>query len=278
MERDYSAFCCEGAKYESEYLNLPTGVSLLAVSFTPPAKYITPVIIFIPGLASVIDNFRETLIELTRSHRVLYVETREKSSSKTQKRHGFSVADITHDLVHLIDSEFNDSTSFVMVGYSLGATAIAESFAGLRQKPEKMVLIEPNTTFKFPGWLLFLARGARFVYYPVKPLLKWYMRRFRINLDEDYEMYLINCRILDSADPGKLGAAVRALSSYKTGDCLKEISVPVMVVVASKDKFHSHEEGVIMAGNISGCTYIDMTDNKRTHSAEMGRMISDFIS
>ena len=278
MGADYSEFCHAGATFRVEYSPLPTGVELLTVTFTPPEPLDHPPVIFIPGLASVIENFRETVIELTRHHTVIYLETREKRSARITAKHTFTVADVTADIVHFAGMRFPAGKEYVMAGYSLGATAIAEAFPLLENKPGKVVLIEPNISFPFQGWLLFLARAARVVYYPVKPFLKWYLRRFRINLAEDYEMYRINCRILDSAEPVRIGAAIRHLSSYRMDGCLREISVPALVVVASKDKFHSHDEGMEIAQQIPGAGYIDLSDNKRTHSAEMGRILGDFIS
>ncbi|MDZ7633364.1 MAG: hypothetical protein U5L72_02545 [Bacteroidales bacterium] len=278
METNYSDFCHEGAGFKVEFAALPTGVELLTVIFTPPEPYDAPPVIFIPGLASVIENFRETVIELTRHHTVYYVETREKKSAKITRNHRFTVEDVASDLVHFAEKRFPAGSAYVMAGYSLGATAIAEAFPALANKPERIVLVEPNSSFPFEGWLLFLARAARVVYYPIKPFLKWYLRHFRINLAEDYEMYRINCRILDSAEPVRIGAAIRHLSGYRMNGCLNEITVPALVVVASKDRFHSHDEGMEIARQIKDAGYIDLEDNKRTHSAEMGRIISDFIS
>lgn len=278
MEINYSDFCHAGASYKVEYSALPTGVELLTVTFTPPEPLDTPPVIFIPGLGSVIENFRETVIELTRHHTVCYVETREKKSAVITGKHRFTVEEITSDIVHFAGIRFPAGSDYVMAGYSLGATAIAEAYPLLGNKPERIILIEPNISFPFQGWLLFLARAARVIYYPLKPFFKWYLRRFRINLAEDYEMYRINCRILDSAEPARLGAAIRHLSGYRMSGCLREISVPALVVVASKDKFHSHDEGTEIARQIKSVGYIDLADNKRTHSAEMGRIISDFIS
>lgn len=277
MKRDYSTFCDRGASWAEEYVALPTGVELRSVTFTPAVPTSAPPVIFIPGMGSIIENFRETVIELTRSHTLFYVETREKASARISRKHRFSVEDITADIIHYAGHKFPDGGRYVMAGYSLGATAIVEAFGRLENKPEKIILIEPNSSFPFHGWLLLLSRAAGIVYRPVKPLLKWYLRRFRINLREDPEMYHINCRILDAAEPVRLGAAVRHLAPYRMDGCLKEINVPSLVVVASNDRFHSHEGGTDIAQRIASADYLDMVDNKRTHSAEMGRVISQFV-
>lgn len=299
MDRDYSAFCDPGATWKEEYIPLPTGVELLSVTFAPasPAAAMSatqpstlpagqpaaspasaPPLIFIPGMGSVIENFRDTVIELTRNHTVHYIETREKSSARINKKHRFSVEDITADIVHYANLKFPAGERYAMAGYSLGATAIAEAFTLLANKPERIVLVEPNISFPFHGWLRLLSWPARIIYSPLKPVLKWYLRNFRINLKEDPEMYSINCRILDSAEPVRIGAAVRHLSRYRMQGCLERISVPVLVAVASNDRFHSHDEGADIANRIADSVYLDIVNNKRSHSAEMGRVISDFIS
>jgi pimeloyl-ACP methyl ester carboxylesterase len=278
MEHDYSAFCHGSASYKVEYSDLPTGVKLLTVVFTPSEPCDAPAIVFIPGLISIIENFKGTLIELTRCHTVYYIETREKNSAIINDNHRFSVDEITSDIIYFTEQKFSAGEPYVMTGYSLGATVIAEAFSHLKAGPEAVVLIEPNGSFPFHGWLLLLARIARYVYKPVKPFLKWYLRTFIINLKQDHEMYLINCRNLDAAEPVRLGKAIRQLSSYLIGDCSEKITVPTLVVVASKDRFHNHNDGSGIARKIRGAAYLDMSDNRRTHSAEMGQVISAFIS
>lgn len=278
IDRDYSPFCHRDARYRAEYVALPTGVELLSVTFSPPEPAGLPVILFIPGFVSLIDNFRETMIELTRSHTVVYVETREKSTARINPDHRFSVDEITSDVVHLAELMIPEGSQYFMAGYSLGATVIAEAFPRLRRKPEAVILLEPNSTFPFNGLAMVLARLARYLYRPVVPFVKWYLRTFMIDLKSDEEMYLINCRNLDTAEPVRLGMAVRQLSHYRMNGCLEQISVPALVVVTSKDRFHSHGSGTEIANLISGARCLDMEDNKRTHSTEAGREISNFIS
>ncbi len=278
VDRDYSPFCHEGATYRAEYAALPTGVELLTIYFSPPEPVAAPLILFIPGFVSIIENFRETMIELTRRHHVVFIETREKSTARINADHLFSVDEITSDIVQFTGNRIPAGVPYVMAGYSLGATVIAESFPRLRRKPEAVIIIEPNSSFPFRGIALFLARLAKYLYRPVVPFVKWYLRTFIIDLKSDEEMYLINCRNLDTAEPVRLGQAVRQLSSYRMQGCLEQITVPALVIVASKDRFHSHGEGTEIAALIPGAKIIDMEDNKKTHGPEIGRVIGDFIS
>lgn len=277
MDRDFSQYCCQGATYTSGYTDPGTGVSLFAVEFTPPESRGLPDIVFVPGLASVPDNFTGTLIGLTRYHKVHYVETREKSSASIKDSHRFSVAEVSSDLTGYLNARFMDDNRYVLVGYSLGATAIAESFRHLKSKPLSIVLIEPNGSFNFPWWSVILARGARYIFSFLKPFLKWYIRKFRVNTADDNEMYLMNCRILDAAEPRRLGLAIRDLKPYHIGDCLEGITVPVLVAGTSKDKFHSHDEALKISAGINNCTYTDLEDNTRSHSGEMAEIIIRFI-
>ncbi len=278
VRRDYFPFCHEGATYRAEYVPLPTGVELLTVVFSPPEAADAPAILFLPGFVSIIENFRGTLVELTRSHTVIYVETREKSTAKISQDHSFFVDEITSDIVHFAGMGIPVGTPYVMAGYSLGATVIAEAFPRLRRKPEAIILIEPNSSFPYNRLALIFSRLVKYLYRPVVPFVKWYMRTFIIDVSSDVEMYLINCRNLDTAEPVRLGMAVRQLSRYRMKGCLEQITVPALVIVASKDRFHSHGEGQEIASLIPGARCIDMEDNKRTHSAEPGREICSFIS
>jgi len=278
MERDFSAYCFNGTGYSADQTELDTGVALLTVVFTPPEKRNLPLIVFVPGLASVIDNFTATIKGLNRYYEVHYIETREKKTALIERSHGFTVRELVSDLVSYLNDKLKDDVDFILVGYSLGATVITESFSLLKRKPVKIVLIEPNATFNFPWWSLILARGAKYLYGFLKPFLKWYIRKFRVNTAEDNEMYLINCRILDSAEPARLGLAIRALKPYRIGECLGGLSVPVMVVGASKDKFHSHDEALKISGGITDSIYLDLEDNARTHSEEMAEIIDRFIT
>lgn len=277
-DSNYSQYCSPSCLISSEFIEGNSGVSLNVVTFTPAGKISLPPVVLLPGLASVIDNFRDTLIALTEKHIVYFLETREKGSSIISGKVGFTIEDIASDIPMVIKKIGLASQSYILAGYSLGASVIAASFGAITQKPKNVVLIEPSATFKWPWWLLVLARFAVPVYGIIKPFLKWYMKTFRINTKEDYEMYEINARILDRADPKKLAATVIAVRKFEVWDYLPSIDVPCLVIGVSHDKFHSHDEASEVATRIKNSCYIDVQNNKRSHSAEVAEIIDNFIA
>ncbi len=293
----YSNYCSPGVLVRQEYINASQGIKLNVVTFTPsltphnphptthPESHFplphtpqpTPHIVFLPGLASVIDNFRETLIALTKNHIVFYIETREKGSSLISGKAGFSIPAISGDLPVIIEKLGLQTGEYVLTGYSLGSAVIAAASGRIAAKPLATVLIEPSATFKWPWWLIPVARYGIGLYPLIKPFIKWYMKKFHINKDGDYEMYEINSRVLDQADPRKLASAVIAIADFEIWDYLKSIQPPCLVIGVSHDKFHSHDEGSSIANGVEDCEYIDVENNKRAHSAEVASIIDDFL-
>ena len=77
-------------------------------------------------------------------------------------------------------------------------------------------------------------------------------------------MYDINSRILDQANPKRLAATVLAVRKFEVWEHLPKIDVPCLVVGVSHDKFHSHDEALVL-------------NNKRSHSEEVATIIDEFI-
>ncbi len=289
-------FCYPGTEFKSEYIEVSAQVRLKLITFSPPdnkkgtnhpappadadgtaSEEIFLPVIFLPGLGSIIDNFRGTLTGLTRNHTVLFLDTREKESSEISGRVGFSIKDIASDLPVVIEKLGLPAGGYIICGYSLGSAVAVSALKHIRNKPMAVVLTEPSATFKWPWWLPPLARVAVPFYGAIKPFLKWYMKKFRINTADDYEMYEINARILDRADPRKLAATVVAIAGYEMWGDLKSIEIPALVIGVSKDKFHSHDEASDIAAGIKDCTYVDVETNTRSHSPEVADIISGFL-
>ncbi|MFO7574773.1 MAG: alpha/beta hydrolase [Bacteroidales bacterium] len=263
----------------NQLLKLSSGISLNVLIFDKPlyGESKQPGILFLPGLGSVYENFHETVEALVERHTVYFLETREKGSSVINGEAGFSIAEIASDLPEVVEILGLRADGYIIAGYSLGSAVAVSALKHLRKKPKAMVLVEPSATFPWPWWLPPLSRVAVPLYPVLKPFLKWYMKKFHINEEGDYEMYEINARILDQADPKKLARTVVDVSGYEIRDDLSTVDVPVLVIGVSQDKFHSHDEASNIAQAIPGSSYVDVETNKRSHSAEVADILAGFI-
>lgn len=264
------------SRIQDRYISLPSGIDLRVVSFySLKSKY--PPVVMITGLASVMENSGEITRALSREFTVHYLETREKSSSRTNGNRDFGIEAIGEDIAQVISELGLGSRSYILFGASLGATAIVESFRFLGSKPLALILLEPNASFKIPRWSIPLIYLSSYTYRLIKPVAKFYIKSYRVNIQEDYEMYKISSRALDAADPYKLKRAVLSMSHYKIWECLGAVDVPTLIVAASKDYFHNHEEMLKMADRLKDCTFIDLETHQRTHSSEFADKIQQFL-
>jgi hypothetical protein len=111
----------------------------------------------------------------------------------------------------------------------------------------------------------------------LKPLAKWYIGNFYVNRKEDNEMYLISSRAIDNAEPRRLKKTILSIASYTVWDKLEFIDSPTLIVATSLDGLHVHDDVTRMASTIKGAKYIDLENNKRTHSPELAFVIRDYL-
>ena len=182
------------------------------------------------------------------------------------------------DIVRVIARLELTERNYLFYSASLGATATIECFPSLEKKPLCLVLLEPNAVFDYPQWSLWLIRCfPPFLYPLIKPVAKWYLKHFRTNYKQDIEMYRINSRALDAADPSKLQKAILAISGYQMGEQTNQISCPVLIVCATKDTFHRSSDIKCIVSGIKQITFLDLEIHERTHSHEFVDSVRDYI-
>lgn len=267
-QEDWSEYCAPGTICHQFRVVLSNDVSLRVISFYPQSESHLLPVVMLPGLVSVMPTFKNILIELTRHFVVHYVETRDKSSSLVEKGANYDVDAIGSDIVEVISHLQLKDQKYILFGASLSATAIIDSYQYLEKYPFCLVLLEPNAVFDYPKWSLPLIRFSAPLYSVIKPFAKWYIKKFRVNTEEDYEMYRITSRALDAADPRKLKNTILAISKYQIWDRLSSVQSPTLIVCASKDTFHRHDDITRIVSRIKNSTYLDLEVHKRTHSKE----------
>ena len=276
--KNISELCAPSSSFSEEWLPASADVLLRVITFLPAQQEDNPDVVFVSGWISKPVAWRDVLREMTRDFRVFYIETREKISSRILGNVSFGVDSIGEDLVQLIPRLGIRPDRYILMGSSLGATAILNAVTALHPQPKALVLVAPNAEFRIPRWGLWLIRPfPPRLYLIFKPFAKWYLRNFRLDLTVDYAQYEKYSNSLDAADPWKLKKAVLALAKYTIWEKLGAITCPVLIVGASKDKLHEPENLKKMTSLLPNAKYIDLETNRRTHSKEVVGALKKFI-
>lgn len=278
MAENLKEYCATGASFTEEMINVSENVSLRLITFTPAEKNNNPEIVFVPGWVSQMIGWQEVLLEMTKDFKVYYLETREKISSVVKGDVGYSIEEMGMDIVKVIDLLKLKSKKYLIFGSSLGATLILDCCRFLKRKPLCLVLIGPNAVFRVPKtWMVIVTLFYPPLYNLIKPSVKWYLRKFRLDLDSDYAQYEKYSNTLDIADPWKLKKAVLSVAKYEVWDLLKEIEIPTFIIGASKDKLHEPDNLRRIVSLLKNQKYLNLETNTKTHSKEMVYEMNKYI-
>lgn len=290
---DYLPYTAGQATVTERWITLTDGVKLKLIDFQPQqvgtdadGQPLRPML-FVAGWISLLEGWKNFLPTFTPHRRVLYLETREKISAQLPNNHEdkqavlFDMPRMVQDLAEVVTAENLSSGGYELVGSSLGATAIAE-FLALEQSteqpaalPHKAVLIAPNADFPFPKWGVPLMRHApSFLWTVFKPLIKWYLRTFRVEEPEQAAKYE---KTIESADIFKLRRNAITLIDYQIWPRLSKIVTPTLVIAASSDKLHGIDNIERMGREIPNATTTILDSNKATHAQPCSNIIQEFL-
>jgi len=271
-------YCALGTKFTEKMVDVSKNVSLRVIEFTPLKKTNKPTVLFIPGWISLMKGWKIVLNEMTKDFHIIYAETREKITSEVKGKEEFSVDAISKDIVKITEIYGLEKDKYIIFGSSLGGTAILETYPHLKILPLCFVLLGPNAEYRTPWWGKILLR----IVWPglvnrLKGFVKWYLGKFRLDLEADKAQYEKYCNALDAADPRKLKPAAMSLSKYKIWGILKDIKLPVLIVGASKDLLHEPQNLIEMDKMLPNSTFLDMETNTLAHGPEMVEELRKYI-
>ena len=208
-----------GVKFAEHQVPVESGVALRVLEWSPERPTEADPVFFVAGWISLVQGWKPLLEEMVPSRRVVYVETREKSSAEIDLQllrvHGFSIPRLADDLIAVAEHFDLADGSAVLFGSSMGSNAILEALKGQRLRARAAFLIGPNAEFRFPGWGRPLVRVVSpALIERLKGFVIWYLRRFRVNAREDPEQMARYQRTVRSADPLRLKLAALAVLDY----------------------------------------------------------------
>jgi pimeloyl-ACP methyl ester carboxylesterase len=277
----YNEYTVPGVTCREDTLLTTDGVTLKIVDFTPPGDTPDrPIVVFVAGLVSLITGWCDVLKDITPHYRTLYVETREKKSAVMPERGDidFSVSRMTRDLDEFLHDKIPAGKPFCFVGSSLGSTIILDYLSQHLRESVAAILIAPNYDFRFPRWFILMIQYLPSSFYvPIKYILKWYLRNFRLDRLKEPEQVRKYEGTIDAAEPKRLKASALVLKDYTLGDRLPDVTAPVLVIGARTDALHGIPEMEAMVGLMPQARLVIMESNKETHSKKTGILIVDEI-
>jgi pimeloyl-ACP methyl ester carboxylesterase len=278
---DYSEYTSRGTDIKEYLAEVSDQVKLNVIEFIPKTDSSEkPIVLFVAGWISMITGWKPVVQKITPAYRTVYLETREKSSSVVPqgKRVSFTMDRLAEDIDNIIQKTIPGDRSFIIAGSSLGATAIIQYLAKNRRQPECAILISPVLEFRFPpvlGDIIPLLPPS--LYLIIKPLIKWYLRNFRLDKKREIEQVKKYEGTLDAADPYKLKANAIALKNYTIWEHLPGVPVPTLIIGATSDKLHGTDTLKKMLDGLRRSDYRELASNKETHSAKAGELIVNYI-
>ncbi len=271
-----------GVAYTEQEFPVQQGVKVRVMEWRPKVDSGVPPIVFVAGWVSVIEGWRPLLEVLVPGRRLVYIETREKRSAEIAPRQlkvpNFTVARLAEDLCRISEGLGLDDCGAVWFGSSMGSNAIIEAFKGNRLPARGAFLVGPNAGFRVPWWSRPLLHLPAVAYHPAKRFVLWYIRRFRVNVEEDPEQMRRYVRTLNAADPVRLKLSARAVIDYSVWPGLESVGVPVAIAFAASDTLHGEDEARAIVDKLPLGRAVECPSNTYMHRADVAKELDEFIA
>jgi pimeloyl-ACP methyl ester carboxylesterase len=272
-----------GVSYQERMVAVADGVRLKVREWRPPAPTAREPLFFVAGWISLVSGWRPLLEVLVPTRRVVYLETREKTSAEIDRRllrpEHFGIPRLAEDLILAAEALELDDGATVLFGSSMGSNAILEALKGGRLRVRAAFLIGPNAEFRFPPWgkVAVAVLPARLIE-RLKGFVIWYLRRFRVNARSDPEQMARYVRTVRAADALRLKLSARAVLDYSAMPGLETVRAPVAVAYAGCDHLHGEDEVRRIVAAMPHGTAVSCPSNTYMHTAAVAADLDGFLS
>ncbi len=236
-------------------------------------------VVMVPGWGSLFEGWRPLVTEWVKSRHLIYIETREKASSKFNRRiskDDFSIERHSKDITAVLEALDIDQPDIDWYSSSLGSTLLIDAFEKGDLGGRSSVLLAPNPDFKFPLW-------SRMIIYSPLPMVAfrkmvgfvaWVVNR---RTEEEGQKVRYR-RALLAQDVPRMLLSARWNLGYSLPEDLSNIEVPCAVMTAASDTLHDFDKVQRIADSIPNCRMISVPSNQYAHEPDVLSEIGDFHS
>ena len=270
----------DGNVADEHWIEVESGVSIRVLVWNAEeAGPDSGTVVMVPGWGSLFEGWRPLVTEWVKSRHLIYIETREKASSKFNRRiskDDFSIERHSKDIVAVLEALDVDQGNIDWYSSSLGSTLLIDAFEKGDLDGRSSVLLAPNPDFRFPLW-------SRIIIYSPFPMVAfrkmvgfvaWVVNR-RTKEEGQKVRYR---RALLAQDVPRMLFSARWNLGYRLPEDLSNIDVPCAVITATSDTLHDFGKVERIAGSIPNCKMISVPSNQYAHEPGVLSEIGDFQS
>ena len=116
------------------------------------------------------------------------------------------------------------------------------------------------------------------IYHLARPFMVAYLRRFRVNVNEDPEQMARYERTLKAAHPVRLKLSARAVLGYSLFPDLESVHVPVAIAHAPSDTLHDGHEVQRIVDVLPRGEAVECPSNTYMHTAAVAEDLGRFVA
>ena len=270
----------DGNVADEHWIEVESGVSIRVLVWNSEGTGLdSGTVVMVPGWGSLFEGWRPLVTEWVKSRHLIYIETREKASSKFNRRiskDDFSIERHSKDIVAVLEALDVDQGNIDWYSSSLGSTLLIDAFEKGDLDGRSSVLLAPNPDFRFPLW-------SRMIIYSPLPMVAfrkmvgfvaWVVNR-RTKVEGQKVRYR---RALLAQDVPRMLFSARWNLGYRLPEDLSNIDVPCAVMTATSDTLHDFGKVERIANSIPNCKMISVPSNQYAHEPGVLSEIGDFQS
>jgi len=232
-------------------------------------------ILMVAGWGSVVLGWDEVLLEAMKDFDIIYLETREKGSSRLAKKTKNNFDRLSSDVKEVIEKLELNPQKLVLFGSSFGAAVLADGFGNQKFDSFLNVLVAPAIQIDLPPIIRYLIPiGPHWFMPPFKPLIRWWLKRSKSESPEQAAKYI---RVMNEAQSKKWKNVVLNFLYWKWWRVYEGVENDILLVAAEKDKMHEADVTQKVGKLLKNSTYVNLETNKKTHTKPMVDLLREYL-
>jgi len=275
----FSSF--EKARFEEiaqeEFITVSDGTILRVLKSKAPEETSTGYTLFmVPGWGSVVLGWDDVLLEAMNYFDIVYLETREKGSSKLAKKSKNNLDRFSTDVADAIEILKLDLDKTILFSSSFGSAVAADGLGKNKFDFFLNILIAPAVRIDLPIGLRYLVPiTPHWFMKPVKPIVKHWLKHKKSESPEQAAKYI---RVMNEADSKKWKKTSMSLLYWEWWPVYERVDNDIILVAAEEDKMHEAEITMKLGELMENSIYINLKSNKNTHSKPIVDLVREQLN